>query len=181
MATTHTDTRPERYARPLTPMLPDFESLDCAHRAALQMVRSAERLLAHLEMKGCDAEARDTARDILLYFSGPGTHHHADEEKHVFPGLLASGDAELVQHVRRLQQDHGWLEEDWRELAPQIEAIANGYNWYQMDMLRQALPVFATLYRDHIALEESLIYPAARRHREQLLGGARTRGQGAAT
>ncbi len=173
--TTSTDTRPARYARPLTPMLPDFESLDTAHRAALQMVQAAERLVAQLDGNGADDESRALAREILLYFSGPGTHHHADEERHVFPGLLASGDAELVQHVRRLQQDHGWLEQDWRELAPQIDAIANGYDWYDVDVLREALPVFATLYRDHIALEESLIYPAARRQREQRLAADRSR------
>ena len=63
----------------------------------------------------------------------------------------------------RLQQDHGWLEEDWLELEPQLEAVANGYSWYDIDTLRAALPIFEQLYRDHIALEESLIYPEARR------------------
>ncbi|MBA4177099.1 MAG: hemerythrin, partial [Leptothrix sp. (in: Bacteria)] len=88
---------------------------------------------------------------------------HEDEEKHVFPGLLADGDADLVKHVHRLMQDHGWLEEDWRELSPQIEAIADGYNWYDIAMLSSALPVFTALYVDHIALEESIVYPEAKK------------------
>jgi hemerythrin-like domain-containing protein len=163
--------RPARQARPSTPQLGEFESLDNAHRAALAMLESFSKLLAHLDDRGLDDAARDSAREILGFFSGPGAHHHADEEKHVFPGLLASSDVELVQHVRRLQQDHGWLEEDWRELHPQVEAIANGYNWYDLAMLRLAVPVFDALYRDHIALEESLIYPAAKRQREALLNG----------
>lgn len=163
--------RPARQARPSTPQLGEFESLDNAHRAALTMLESFGKLLAHLDDRGLDDAARESAREILGFFSGPGAHHHADEEKHVFPGLLASSDVELVQHVRRLQQDHGWLEEDWRELHPQVEAIANGYNWYDLAMLRLAVPVFDALYRDHIALEESLIYPAAKRQREALLNG----------
>lgn len=163
--------RPARQNRPAAPQLNEFDSLDNAHRAALAMLEAFSRLLNHLDDQGLDDAARASAREILGFFSGPGAHHHADEEKHVFPGLLASSDVELVQHVRRLQQDHGWLEEDWRELHPQIEAIANGYNWYDLAMLRQAVPVFDALYRDHIALEESLIYPAAKRQREALLNG----------
>jgi hemerythrin-like domain-containing protein len=163
--------RPERHARPATPQLPEFEALDHAHRAAMLMLQAFDRLIKHLDDKGLDETARSSAREILAFFDGPGRHHHADEEKHVFPGLLASSDVQLVQHVRRLQQDHGWLEEDWRELQPQIEAIAGGYNWYDMAMLRGALPVFTALYHDHIALEESLVYPAAKRQRQALING----------
>ena len=84
-----------------------------------------------------------------------------------------------MHHVKRLQQDHGWIEEDWRELAPQIEAISAGYNWYDLPMLRAALPVFTALYQEHIALEESLIYPAARRQAQALKEGSEARAHGA--
>jgi len=30
-------------------------------------------------------------------------------------------------------------------------------------VLRSAVPVFADLYRDHIALEETVVYPASRK------------------
>lgn len=163
--------RPSRQSRPQSTALSEFESLDQAHRAALQMLQSFKHLVDELGGKGLDDAARTSAREILAFFNGPGRHHHEDEERHVFPGLLSSKDAELVQHVRRLQQDHGWLEEDWRELAPQIEAIADGYNWYDMAMLSSALPVFTALYHEHIALEESLVYPAAKRQRQALLDG----------
>lgn len=163
--------RPARHARPRSPELPEFESLDNAHRAALQMLESFHRLLAQLQSSGLDDSARESAREILAFFDGPGRHHHEDEEKHVFPGLLAEGEPEMVKHIHRLMQDHGWLEEDWRELAPQIAAIADGYNWYDLGMLTTALPVFTALYLDHIALEESLIYPEAKRQRAALLNG----------
>ncbi|MFY9461268.1 MAG: hypothetical protein WAP57_16135, partial [Aquabacterium commune] len=54
------------------------------------------------------------------------------------------------------------IEEDWLELAPQIESIAAGYNWFNLEQLRLAVPVFQALYQDHIVLEESLAYPQAK-------------------
>lgn len=155
--------RAARPARPAAPPMPGFESLDRAHREVLKILDDFDRLLAHVGENGPDTLARESARHIQAFFSGPARAHHAEEEARIFPGLLAGGDAQLVQHVRRLQQDHGWLEEDWIELSTQIEAIANGYNWYDLNALQHALPVFAELYREHIALEESLVYPAARR------------------
>lgn len=160
-----------RPPRPAAPPLPEFDLLDQTHREALQMLQAFEELLAHLHDNGPDETAQASAQRIMAFFAGPGRTHHAEEERHVFPALLASSDVELVQHVRRLQQDHGWLEEDWRELAPQVEAIARGYNWYDLAMLRLALPVFTALYNEHIALEESLVYPEAKRRRLAELHG----------
>ena len=162
--TTHTThpTRAARGARPPVPVPAGFEALDHAHRAALAMLQHLEILVRRLDEHGVDDEARRQAREVLVYFNGPGLAHHAQEEQQVFPTLLASGDAELIQHVHRLRQDHGWIEEDWRELAPQVEAVAAGYDWYDLAMLQAAVPVFAQLYHDHIALEECVVYPAAK-------------------
>ena len=60
---------------------------------------------------------------------------------------------------------------NWRDLdSPwaggaevQLQAVAEGYSWYDLDALRAGVPIFTELYRDHIALEESMIYPEARR------------------
>lgn len=170
--------RSSRPARAPVPPLPGFDTLDRTHRAALEMLRDFDRLLEQLHDEGLTEAASRSAQAILGFFNGPGRDHHAQEEAQVFPGLLAGGDAELAHHVQRLQQDHGWLEEDWRELAPQIEAIARGYSWYDLPMLRAALPVFTELYREHIALEESLIYPAAKRQAQTLEAASQARRTG---
>ena len=163
---THRPVRPVprsvRPARPAVPVPSDFEVLDPAHRAAIDMLQHLDILVRRLADRGVDAEARHQAREVLDYFNGPGLGHHAQEESQVFPALLASGDAELVQHVQRLRQDHGWIEEDWRELAPQIDAIANGYDWYDLAVLQAAVPIFSALCHEHIALEECVVYPAAK-------------------
>jgi len=44
-----------------------------------------------------------------------------------------------------------------------LRAVVEGYNWYDPDFLRAAVPVFTELYRDHIALEENIVYPESRR------------------
>jgi hemerythrin-like domain-containing protein len=139
-----------------------FEVLDACHQQILTALDRMHELVEHLEAHGVDATAQGMAKDIYIFFNETARHHHLDEEKHVFPALLNSGDEALVRHVLHLQQDHGWIEEDWLELAPQFEAMAAGYCWYNIDQLNHALPVFTALYHDHMALEESLAYPEAK-------------------
>jgi hemerythrin-like domain-containing protein len=156
-----------RKARPtdgfVRPSMPALDALDAEHREVMRALAALARLIERLERDGITEVVRTEARQVCRFFNVHAREHHAAEERLVFPTLLKSSDATLVAHIVRLQQDHGWLEEDWLELEPQLEAVANGYSWYDIDMLRHALPVFEQLYRDHIALEESLIYPAARR------------------
>ncbi|WP_119352561.1 hemerythrin domain-containing protein [Azohydromonas sediminis] len=158
--------RPSASPRPPRPRVvpdDDFDVLDEAHRAVVAHLGLLAELIERLGRHGVDDRASELARDIAAFFNGHARDHHAEEERRVFPALLADGSDELVKHVRRLQQDHGWLEEDWLELAPQLDAVANGYNGYDLALLQHALPVFTELYREHIALEESLIYPEAKR------------------
>jgi hemerythrin-like domain-containing protein len=156
-------TRPARPARPAAPPLPPFEALDKTHHQVMLTLAQLANLHQHLEDKGVDDEARQIAAEICTFFDGSARAHHAAEEQFVFPALLAGADATLIQHVHRLQQDHGWLEEDWLELQPQLKAVSEGYSWYDIDALRAAIPIFTELYRDHIALEEDIVYPASRR------------------
>lgn len=175
---TQTPARETPSARPSRPSVvpaDGFDVLDEAHRAVVAHLGLLAELIERLDRHGVDDRASELARDIAAFFNGHARDHHAEEERRVFPGLLADGSEELVQHVRRLQQDHGWLEEDWLELAPQLDAVANGYNGYDLALLQHALPVFTELYREHIALEESLIYPEAKRRLAAEQAAARQR------
>ncbi len=151
-----------------------FVVLDACHRSMLERVAALEELVAAVDRDGVSPAVRESAALIADFLSTTARQHHEDEERHVFPALLCSADADLVQAVLRLQQDHGWLEENWLELEPHVQAIATGYGCCDMDTLRQGVAVLVALYRDHIALEESLIYPQARAH----LGRAGRRAMG---
>ena len=140
-----------------------FEVLDECHRQTLAALDTLEALVGRLEGgDGADAQTRASAAGVVRHFSSTVRQHHDDEERHVFPKLVLSAQPHIVQAVLRLQQDHDWLEEDWMELAPQLDAVANGQTWFDIDMLKEGVAVFSALSADHIALEESLIYPEAR-------------------
>lgn len=150
--------------RPATPLtLHAFEALDRTHAEVVDSLRSLERLLDRLEAaEGIDADARAQASTLCAFFDGTSRVHHEDEERVVFPPLLIGGDVMLIAQVQRLQQDHGWLEENWGELKPMLGAIADGIGGQDLPTLRRMAAVFGALYIEHIALEESLIYPASR-------------------
>jgi hemerythrin-like domain-containing protein len=141
---------------------PVFEFLDKTHREIQQQIRHLHQLVDAIAADGLTAAHRSRARSVLDYFNAEARQHHLDEEKHIFPSLLASHDQELVQAAEHLIQDHGWLEENWLQIEPAIEAATQGNFWFDIEELRHALDVFEALYTDHILLEESLAYPAAR-------------------
>lgn len=139
-----------------------FEFLDSTHREIQQQLQQLHALVDAIENNGLNQANRALARDVLTYFNGEARQHHLDEEKHIFPALLNSQNAELVQATEHLVQDHGWLEENWIQIAPSLEAATNGNLWFDTVELRHALEVFEALYLDHIVLEESIAYPAAK-------------------
>jgi hemerythrin-like domain-containing protein len=152
----------QRPERPAVPLIDPTTALDLTHRQVLVQLERLHELLNRIEAQGADAETRVQAQAIADFFGRGARKHHEDEEEQVFPMLLAQGDAALVQQVRRLQQDHGWLEEDWLELEPQLAALAAGYTGYDVELLRQGFMVYADLYLEHISLEEGVVFPAAR-------------------
>lgn len=167
--------RPQRTPIDVPPL---FEALDETHRQVVQRLRDLEQLMQRLDGGNTDDDARRLAAGIVEFFSQVAQPHHDAEERHVFPALIASGDDELVQHVKRLQQDHGWLEEDWIELSPALRDISEGHGAFDLDNVRHMATVFGTLYMEHLALEESLIYPEAKRRLESgREAGARRRGE----
>jgi hemerythrin-like domain-containing protein len=151
------------FGTPDVPATPDgFEVLDACHQQTLLTLNKLSALVAGLGADGPDALTRATAAEIVSFFSTTSRQHHVDEERHVFPKLLASSDAQIAQAVQRLQQDHHWLEQDWAELEPMLDAVSAGQGWYDLATLREGAEVFLALSHDHIELEESLIYPQAR-------------------
>jgi iron-sulfur cluster repair protein YtfE (RIC family) len=131
-----------------------FDVLDACHRQTLFTLGKLAALISRLKGHGPDAEGRAMASEIVRFFSTTARQHHEDEERHVFPTLMAGGDPDVVQAVQRLQQDHRWLHEDWMELSPLLDAVATGQSWYDLDALREGAEVFTALSHDHVALEE---------------------------
>ena len=143
-----------------TPALFDF--LDRSHQELQRQLVALRRLVGQVSDDALDAPGRDELKRTIAWFNTEARQHHLDEEHHVFPALMQSTDAHVVQTTLRLRQDHGWIEENWLELEPSLEAAAGGYSWFDRDTLAQGVAVFEQLYIDHLTLEESLAYPEAR-------------------
>lgn len=140
-----------------------FEMLQACHERVQRSLRLLARLVSHLREQGCDAAARDAAADVLRYFDLAAPHHHEDEERHVFPPLLASGDAALVETVRRLQAEHAEMTRAWAAARPALQALATGARSSLDAEEESRLAYLGGLYAQHILTEETLAYPAAHR------------------
>jgi hemerythrin-like domain-containing protein len=142
-----------------------FEMLDACHERVERMLRLLDRLQQHLVHTGWDANAAQAATDVMRYFDQAAPLHHEDEERHVFPPLLASGDPVLCTIVRRLQQDHLDMAQGWARartvLATLTQPPAPGWRGLTPDE-SAALNGFAALYQQHLKDEDGVVYPAAR-------------------
>lgn len=139
-----------------------FKALDACHQQIHEHLAELAQLLERLDANSGSVHSRQKAKTIEAFFSETARTHHAEEERNVFPGILLTGNVELVQAVQTLKQDHGWIEQNWIELAPMLRAIAQGEDWVDMDELKHNTEVFLNLYHEHIVLEETLIYPEAK-------------------
>lgn len=139
-----------------------FEMLEACHERVHRMLALLDRLREHVREHGVDKQAEQAARDVMRYFDQAAPQHHRDEELHVFPPLLAQGEASTVAVVHRLQEDHVQMEARWAEARRVLDAIAQGSVQILSLQAQQTLDTFASLYGDHIIAEEQIAYPAAR-------------------
>lgn len=155
---------------PNSPKPVSFSALDACHQQMLKQLTSLSALAQQIETQGIEADAQQQADQIETFFSGTSRAHHAQEEEMVFPPILAGKDEALKATVKTLQQDHGWIEENWIELSPKLRAIASGNSWFEPAELVSQVAIFVSLVQNHIELEESTVYPAAK-----LLGASDTK------
>lgn len=147
---------------------PDFHDplglLAACHGRIESQCATLLRLPAYLDLHGCDAQARQAALKALRYFESAGRHHHADEERDLFPLLRVhaahSQEETLPAVLDCLEVQHGEMEGAWQALAIPLSGLANGR------LAPGLLPLvedFARLYRDHMVVENAVILPFARK------------------
>jgi len=139
-----------------------FALLSACHDRVQRSLALLQRLQGHLATHGADAQAQDAARDVLRYFDIAAPLHHDDEERHIFPALLAADAARHGPLVARLQDDHRRMAAAWPAAREALAAVAEG-RWTP-ETAAAALPAwrdFSALYGPHIEAEEQLAYPAA--------------------
>ena len=91
--------------------------------------------------------------------------HHADEEYGLFPLLKAVAEAASLGHaLGRLEEDHQGDEANCDDLIPILELMANGEPPDNPEMVGYMLRGFFEAYRRHVAWENSIVLPLARKH-----------------
>lgn len=136
--------------------------LHACHDRVHERCALLQKLWRHMARHGADQQAQDAASNILRYFDVAAPQHHEDEERHVFPVLLASGDAQLEQCARTLLQQHQDMAAAWQQLRPLLQAVQQGQTPDPRDLAAHAQLIehFVALYEAHIALEEEVAFPA---------------------
>jgi len=141
-----------------------LEMLAACHGRVERQCQTLLRLVPHLAANGPDQAAREAAQSVLRYFDTSAKHHHADEEKDLFPALLQSASdadqAALRKLVAALQSQHRELELAWEELRWKLEGICLGT---QPGLDADEVGRLVELYRKHIAREEEELLPLAAR------------------
>jgi hemerythrin-like domain-containing protein len=143
-----------------------FELLSACHERVDRTLQLLLRIVKHLGTTAGSPREREmaasAARDVLRYFDVAAPAHHEDEERHVFPLVRATGDEALMDTVTRLQAGHLAMAASWGRLRMLLDEVARVGAIADHQALDAAAQAFCSLCAEHMALEDSVIFPAAR-------------------
>ena len=107
------------------------------------------------------ARARQIAEDTVQFFQDAVFNHHAEEEKELFPAVLAHAapgqERNEVQHlVELLTAEHRSIEKQWAVLQPGLARLAKGQ---AADVDGVAIDDLVRRYSTHARFEETEFLP----------------------
>ena len=113
-------------------------------------------------------ETRRALGAALRYFAEAAPKHTADEEESLFPRLRRMQDPEVEAAFSKLyllEEEHRWatpLHAEVDRLGAQF--LSNGsLSNAEVDSFRKAVASLASMYKLHIRLEDTLVFPLADR------------------
>lgn len=133
-----------------------------SHSGILRALRDVEQLPS---LAQAAEQARTQAQAALRFFDEVVLAHHQDEERSLFPAVLASAaPGDESQHVRtlveRLTNEHRQVESRWRALTPDVKKMAKGQ---ACSLHNQELSTLLAAYQAHAAFEETEFLPLCQR------------------
>jgi hemerythrin-like domain-containing protein len=139
-----------------------MEMLLGCHDRVRRSLQLLERLCERVAEGRIGETVRDGARDVLRYFDQASPQHHEDEERHVFPRVLAASPSPAVRAaVLQLQEDHRRMERQWARLRTPLAALAAGRDAAFGRAQIEAAARFCALYEAHLRTEEAIVFPVA--------------------
>jgi hemerythrin-like domain-containing protein len=140
---------------------------DC-HRRIERFLSVLCRVAERRETGALTGAEMQSVESALNYFRKGGQRHNADEEESLFPRLRQSAGEEMAAIAE--------LEEEHREAASLHATVEQLYSaWMargelsegERQRLRLSTARLARLYAGHIAVEETRVFPLARRLRDR--------------
>ena len=139
--------------------------VDSFSKCHLGILARLDRLAELPALADAAHRARETAHDLLAFFDDAVLAHHVEEERDLFPAVLASAIAgderqRVAAIVERLTREHREIEHAWSPLKPALKAIAKGH-----DAALDALAVQSVVdrYRQHATFEEQEFLPLSQK------------------
>lgn len=154
---------------------------DSFHEQMIVEFGKLASLVSRVRVIGVDAQAQALAESISTFFSVSMRYHQIDEERNLFPRLIAQGEPDMIEMIVRLQRDHDHLEACWMDLEPLLAAIRAGRRDVDSEALRSTTAAFTSTMLRHAALEESVIHPSVRATVERACGAEYVAGRGVLT
>jgi len=112
--------------------------------------------------------ARVALESALRYFREAAPKHTADEEQSLFPRLRRISHPDVASALKSLETLEG--EHRWAEAAhAEVEALGNkclakgSLSPAESKAFREAVGGLATMYAEHIRIEDRLVFPVAAR------------------
>ncbi len=139
---------------------------DC-HRRVEMFIRALDHVAQSSDQQ-LSAENRRSLDLSLRYFREAAPKHTADEEESLFPRLRKIGDPQLQAALNRLdelEKDHRWAE-SLHATADELgrKYLAEGdLSSEEAETFRNAAKQLHDMYRRHIEIEDSEIFPVANR------------------
>ena len=139
---------------------------DCHRR--IEMFLGSLRAVAEVIDQPPTEEVRRALESALLYFSQAAPKHAADEEESLFPRLRQMRNPEVVAAlscVEKLDEEHrgaALLHEAVERIGTQYLSNGNLTDGEIADF-RRSVASLAAIYKQHISIEDDLIFPMASR------------------
>lgn len=139
--------------------------MDC-HRRIERFLAMLLRVTRDLRGGEMDDSYRQAAQAAVRYFRNAAPWHTADEEVSLFPRLREHGDehvAQMLLQVEKLEADHlqaGHMHDRVNDIMDHW-LVQGRLDQLLVDELLTLLESLEETYREHIALEDQVIFPLA--------------------
>jgi len=139
---------------------------DC-HRRIETFLGSLEAVAKTIDQPLTD-ETACALTSALHYFREAAPKHTADEEESLFPRLRRVQNPEVkaaLTYLEELEKDHCWA----TSVHAEVESLGQQYllSWRlsldEGESFRAAVGQLASMYREHIRVEDNMIFPVAAR------------------